>query len=114
MASRRSLTSSSSPVAGVTVENTTTTYSKLGFGDLFDQLLKKLTNSIDGVTTVADRAFQDKLDGLKERLDRYDQRLEAKRLRYQNQFAAMESALARLQSQQASLGSLVNLMQPIR
>ncbi len=107
-------TSSSSPVAGVTVENTTTTYSKLGFGDLFDQLLKKLTNSIDGVTTVADRAFQDKLDGLKERLDRYDQRLEAKRLRYQNQFAAMESALARLQSQQASLGSLVNLMQPIR
>jgi flagellar hook-associated protein 2 len=107
-------TSSASPVAGVTVENTTTTYSKLGFGDLFDQLLKKLTNSIDGVTTIADRGFQEQLDGLKERLDRYDQRLESKRLRYQNQFAAMEAALAKLQAQQSSLGSLVNLMQPFR
>ena len=66
------------------------------------------------MTTIADRGFQEKLDGLQERLYRYDQRLESKRLRYQNQFAAMETALAKLQSQQSSLGSLVNLMQPFR
>ena len=99
-------TSSNSPVAGVTVEQTTTSYSKLGFGDLFDQLLKKLTNSVDGVTTVADRGMQEQLDGLKERLDRYDARLESKRARYVAQFAAMESALAKLQTQQSSLGAL--------
>jgi flagellar hook-associated protein 2 len=99
-------TSSNSPVAGVTVEQTTTSYSKLGFGDLFDQLLKKLTNSVDGVTTVADRGMQEQLDGLKERLDRYDARLESKRTRYVAQFAAMESALAKLQTQQSSLGAL--------
>ncbi len=99
-------TSSNSPVAGVTVEQTTTTYSKLGFGDLFDQLLKKLTNSVDGVTTVADRGLQSQLDGLKDRLDRFDARLETKRQRYLAQFSAMESTLARLQTQQSSLGSL--------
>jgi flagellar hook-associated protein 2 len=97
----------SSPAEGVTIESSTMTYSKLGFGDMLDQLLKKLTNSIDGVVTIADKNFQTQLDGLKKRLDRYDERLEAKRLRYEAQFAAMEDALAKLQSQQSSLGSLV-------
>ena len=101
-------TSSNSPVSGVTVEQTTTTYSKLGFGDLFDQLLKKLTNSVDGVTTIADRGLQGQLDSLKERLDRFDARLETKRARYVAQFAAMESTLAKLQTQQSSLGSLAS------
>jgi flagellar hook-associated protein 2 len=101
-------TSSNSPVAGVTVEATTTTYSKLGFGDLFDQVLKKLTNSVDGVTTLADRSFQEQLDGLKERIDRFDARLVSKRERYQSQFAAMEATMAKLQLQQSSLGSLAS------
>ncbi|MFM7261811.1 MAG: flagellar filament capping protein FliD [bacterium] len=101
-------TSSNSPVAGVTVEQTNTTYSKLGFGDLFDQLLKKLTNSVDGVTTIADRGLQGQLDSLKERLERFDARLETKRARYVAQFSAMESTLAKLQTQQSSLGSLAS------
>jgi flagellar hook-associated protein 2 len=101
-------TSSNSPVSGVTVEQTTTSYSKLGFGDLFDQLLKKLTNSVDGVTTIADRGMQGQLDSLKERLDRFDARLETKRARYIAQFSAMESTLAKLQTQQSSLGSLAS------
>ena len=101
-------TSSNSPVAGVTVEATTTTYSKLGFGDLFDQVLKKLTNSVDGVTTLADRSFQEQLDGLKERIDRFDARLVSKRERYQSQFAAMEATMAKLRLQQSSLGSLAS------
>lgn len=103
-----SATSSSSPVEGVTIENsgTTTTYAKLGFGDLFDQLLKKLTNSVDGVTTIADRNFQEQIDGLQDRLSRFDARLESRRTRFEAQFAAMEAALAKLQAQQSSLGSL--------
>jgi len=99
---------STTVVEGVTVENTNAspTYSQLGFGDLFDQLLKKLTNSVDGVVTLADRSFQEQIDGLQDRLERFDTRLESRRLRLEAQFAAMESALAKLQSQQSSIGSL--------
>ncbi|MFM7134034.1 MAG: flagellar filament capping protein FliD, partial [Planctomycetota bacterium] len=107
-------TSSSSPVDGVTVENQTTTYSKLGFSDIFDQLLKKLTNSVDGITTLADRQFQKQIDELNTRIDRFDQRLTSKRTRLESQFAGMEAALARLQAQQGSLGSIVANMGGIR
>ena len=101
-------TGSSSPIEGVTITSTTTetSYAKLGFGDLFDQLLRKLTNSVDGVTTLADRSFQEQIDGLQDRLERFDTRLESKRMRFEAQFAAMEAALAKLQAQQSSLGSL--------
>ncbi len=101
-------TGSTTIIGGVTIDNSNAppTYSKLGFGDLFDQLLKKLTNSVDGVTTLADRSFQEQMDGLQDRLERFDSRLESRRLRYEAQFAAMESALAKMQSQQSSLGSL--------
>ncbi len=101
-----SSTNSNSPVEGVTVETTTTTYGKLGIGDQFDQLLKKLTNSVDGVTTIADKNFQEQLDGLNERIERFDARLQVRRKRYETQFAAMETALAKMQSQQSSLGAL--------
>ena len=85
-----------------------------GFSDVFDQLLKKLTNSVDGVTTVADRNFQKQIEELNTRLDRYDQRLTSKRTRLEAQFAGMEAALARLQAQQGSLGSIVANMGGIR
>ncbi|MEY4116966.1 MAG: Flagellar hook-associated protein 2 [Planctomycetota bacterium] len=100
-------TTTSSPIEGVTVEgNATTTYTKLGFSDVFDQLLKKLTNSVDGVVTLADRSFQEQIDGLQGRLERFDERLESRRLRFEAQFAAMEAALAKLQGQQSSLGAI--------
>lgn len=101
-------TSSTTQVEGVTIaeSSTRTTYTRLGFGDMFDQLMKKLTNSVDGVTTIADRSFQDQIDGLQDRLDRFDARLASKRTRFEAQFAAMETALAKLQSQQSSLYSI--------
>ena len=85
-----------------------TTYSKLGFGDLYDQLLRKLTNSVDGVVTIADRGFESQMQGLRDRLSRYDARLEVRRLRYQAQFAALEANMARLQSQQTSLSAMAS------
>jgi len=104
-----SATTSSSPIEGVTIEgSTTTTYSKLGFSDIFDQLLKKLTNSVDGVVTLADRSFQSQIDGLRDRLDRFDARLDTRRARYEAQFAAMEAALAKLQGQQSSLSAIAS------
>ncbi|MCP4836458.1 MAG: flagellar filament capping protein FliD [Phycisphaera sp.] len=91
---------------GITVQESTTSYSSLGFGDLFDQLSERLTNSIDGTLTVADRQFQTLIDAQDDRLERIDERLDSKRLRLQRQFAAMEETLARLQSQQSSLGAI--------
>ena len=50
--------------------------------------------------------IQEQLDGLNERIERFDARLLVRRKRYETQFAAMEMALAKMQSQQSSLGAL--------
>ncbi|MBC02112.1 MAG: hypothetical protein CMJ34_02240 [Phycisphaerae bacterium] len=91
---------------GVTVNETSTTYTVLGFGDIFEQLAERMTNSIDGTMTLADRQFETLLEAQDDRISRIDERLEAKRVRLQREFVAMEESLARLQSQQSSLGSL--------
>ncbi|MEE2894439.1 MAG: flagellar filament capping protein FliD [Planctomycetota bacterium] len=91
---------------GISVDETTTTYTALGFGDLFKQLADRMTNSIDGTLTLADRQYETLLEAQDDRIERIDERLEAKRLRLQREFAAMEESLARLQSQQSSLGAI--------
>ena len=99
--------SSSTEIAdGISVDETTTTYTALGFGDLFKQLADRMTNSIDGTLTLADRQYETLLEAQDDRIERIDERLEAKRLRLQREFAAMEESLARLQSQQSSLGAI--------
>ena len=89
---------------GVTIDRVNISYSKLGFGDLFDQLVDKLTNSVDGTVTYADKRFQSLIDSANDRIERIDERLLAKQDRLQREFIAMETALAQLQSQQGSLG----------
>ena len=79
-----------------------------GFGDIFDSLMEDLTNSIDGVMTLAGNNFRDQIEFANKRIEEFDSRLEAKRQRLENQFAAMEAALARLQGQSNSLGSLAS------
>ena len=91
---------------GVTILSTDQTFTKLGFGDLFDQLLDGLTNSIDGVVTLADKGFDDQIDLLNGRIEDFDVRLDAKRTRLERQFLAMEVALAQLQAQSNALSSL--------
>lgn len=91
---------------GVTVVNNDPTVTTRGFGDLFDKLLDDLTNSVNGTMTLADKGFQSQLDLLNDRIDVFDKRLEDKRARLERQFVAMETALARLQTQNTSLSSL--------
>ncbi|MCZ6734196.1 MAG: flagellar filament capping protein FliD [Planctomycetota bacterium] len=91
---------------GVTVNVTEQTFTVLGFGDLFDQLLDGLTNSIDGTMTLADQVFQDQIDLTKSRIDAFDVRLDARRARLVRQFVAMETALAQLQGMNNALLSL--------
>lgn len=100
-------TSTSEEIApGITVERDETYYASLGFGDLFDQMLAGLTDSLDGTLTRADERFQTLIDSQFERIERIDERLEAKRERLQRQFLAMEMALAQLQGQQGALLTL--------
>jgi flagellar hook-associated protein 2 len=91
---------------GITVDSSETTYNALGFGSLFDRLLEDLTDSIDGTMTQAQEAYQSRIDLLNDRIDALDVKLEAKRERLTLEFAAMETALAQLQSQANSLSSL--------
>ena len=91
---------------GVTISEINTTYTSLGFGDIFEQLADRMTNSVDGTLTLADRQYETLLEAQDDRISRIDERLEAKRVRLQREFVAMEESLARLQSQQSSLGSL--------
>ena len=93
---------------GVTITKTTQTFSELGFGDLFDQLLDGLTNSIDGTVKLADESLQRQIDLTTDRIEAFDDRLDRKRQRMERDFTAMEIALARLQFQQGALFSLIN------
>ncbi len=91
---------------GVSISAINTSYTKLGFGDIFEQLADRMTNSVDGTLTIADQQFATLLEAQDDRITRIDERLEAKRIRLQREFIAMEESLARLQSQQSSLGAI--------
>ena len=97
-------TSTETIAPGVTVDRVSTDYSELGFGDLFKQAVSKLTNSIDGTVTLASKGFDALIEAQNKRIELIDERLAAKEARLFREFNAMETALARLQSQQSSLG----------
>ncbi len=99
--------SSTTEVApGVTIQEASTTNSKQGIGDIFDQLLDQLTNSINGTMTLADEAIGSQIELNQQRIEDIDIRLESRRAFFQRQFADLELTLARLQEQSATLGSL--------
>lgn len=91
---------------GVSIVQDEQTVTTRGFGDIFDALLDDLTNSIDGTVTLADKNFQKQIDLINDRISVFDTRLEAKRAILERQFAAMETALAKLQAQNNSLTAL--------
>ncbi len=95
---------------GITVTTSTENVTKLGFGDLFERLVTELTDSFNGVLTVADQNLQKQIDGTNDRLELLDARLETRKTILQRQFAAMEEALAKLQAQQGSLSSLSSIL----
>ena len=55
---------------------------------------------------MADKVFEDQIELTEKRIERFDEKLEAKRVRLERQFLAMESALAILQGQSNALLSL--------
>lgn len=92
---------------GITIARDTTVYTSLGFSDLIATTLDKLVNPIDGVFKSADKSLEDQLSGLNKRITLYDSRIDARRGRLTQQFASMESTLAKLQAQQSAMTSML-------
>jgi len=70
-----------------------------GLAVTLEDRLGLLTDSVDGLLTQRSESLQDEVDRLAEEVEAYDKRLELRRERMVQQFAAMEAAMAGLQTQ---------------
>ncbi len=86
------------------------TTQETGFGTVFEEILDELTRDFDGVIAGKDALFSDQQEILNDQIDRLSALLELKRARYEKEFAALESAIAAMQAQQANLGTLFQLV----
>jgi flagellar hook-associated protein 2 len=98
-------------VAGATVANTATQgkFTQLGVLEKIGQLVDKYLDTTSGILTARGKNLDDEIANNNARISDYDDRLAAKRTLLENQFAAMESTLASLQSQQSSLAGIAGL-----
>lgn len=76
-----------------------------GVGKAIDELLERLTNDETGIIETRVASIDSQLNLNKDRIERLDAAIAAKRLRLEAQFAAMETALANLQKQSSALAS---------
>lgn len=81
-------------------------FSRLGVAEIIARLADSFTNSVDGLLTRRKTTIDDQVRQQTDRIEQIDLRLDRKRGQLEQQFLAMERAIASLQSQQASLGSL--------
>jgi len=70
-----------------------------GLAAMLDDRLALLTDSTDGMLTQRSESLQDEIDRLADEVESYDKRLELRRERMVQEFAAMEAAIAALQQQ---------------
>ncbi|MEM9883741.1 MAG: flagellar filament capping protein FliD, partial [Planctomycetota bacterium] len=77
-----------------------------GVGVEIDDLLERLTDSVDGVLERQVQILQDQIDANNRRIERVDETIEDKRARLEREFNNLEFTLAGLQDQQAALAGL--------
>lgn len=80
-----------------------------GLGLAMQQNLKDLIDPVDGVLTQTNKTIDQRTQDYQDRITQLNALLDAKRLRLETQFNNLESSLAKLQTQQQSLGSLSSL-----
>ncbi|NLE57338.1 MAG: flagellar filament capping protein FliD, partial [Planctomycetes bacterium] len=83
---------------------------QVGVAGQLDQLLSRLTSSVDGTLTLRNKTLQDEIDQYIKRQEELQERIDAKEAQLYAKFYAMETALASLQSQQSALTSLSALV----
>jgi len=82
---------------------------QIGIAAQIDNLLSRLTSSVDGTLTLRDKTLQEQIDQYNERQAQLQERIDAKEQMLYNQFYAMEQALASLQTQQSALTTLASM-----
>jgi len=80
-----------------------------GLGVTIEMILDNLTDEYDGTLTGITDSLDSRISDMNRRVGRLNEMLESKRQRYERQFAAMETAIARLQGQSGALSSLAAL-----
>ncbi len=91
---------------GISYESSEPIFESLGVVERLNELVKGMTDSIDGTMTVVRKNYDTLIEIQKKRIEAFDVRLEARREQLTRQFAAMENALASLQQQQSALGAI--------
>ncbi|MCC6907790.1 MAG: flagellar filament capping protein FliD [Phycisphaerales bacterium] len=91
---------------GISYESSEPIFESLGVVERLNELVKDMTDSIDGTMTVVRKNYDTLIEIQKKRIEAFDVRLEARREQLTRQFAAMETALASLQQQQSALGAI--------
>jgi len=91
---------------GVTYDSPEPIFDSLGVVERLNEVVKDMTNSIDGSLTLVKRNYDTLINLQKKRIEAFDVRLESRRKILERQFAAMEQALAALQSQGSALNNI--------
>ncbi len=81
-------------------------FTSLGVMGQFEQLAERFLNTTNGVLTGRTDGIQKQIDLQTSRIGQIDDRLARRRAQLERQFQAMESAIGKLQTQQAALASL--------
>lgn len=81
----------------------------VGFGLVFQELLKGITDSVSGTLTLKTDTIDSQIERSNDRIEQLNTMLASRRARLEREFAAMEQALARLQDQSGALAGLQNL-----
>ncbi|MEM7622400.1 MAG: flagellar filament capping protein FliD, partial [Planctomycetota bacterium] len=82
------------------------TYGELGVIGIIEQIGVRYTDSIEGVLTRRNETLGSQIDLQNDRIDQLNVNLENQRFKLEQEFIAMEQALAQLQNQQSALSSI--------
>ncbi|MFW6154596.1 MAG: flagellar filament capping protein FliD [Planctomycetota bacterium] len=80
-----------------------------GIGATIQNVLDSLTDDYDGLITNVTDGLDDRIGDMNDRIEQLNALLDAKRQRYERQFASMETAVAQMQSQMSALNSLASM-----
>ena len=89
---------------GASTTQTATVCVKQGFGAALDAKLDDLLDSLDGAMTVAQNYNTTVIEGIDDRIEIEDKRLETHEIRLRQRYARLETALMQMQQSQAVLG----------
>lgn len=92
---------------GVTTPNLEgDTFESQGIAEIVRTIVSQLTDSVDGVLTNRRNTLDTQIEAQQDRIEQINRQLAVKQARYEQQFLAMEQALAQVSTQQQALLSL--------